>query len=306
MSSNNTVLLTGATGFLGSHLLKGLINSKEYKIIILKRSFSDTWRIKDIINKDVIVYDIDNYPIEKIFEQNKIDIIVHTATEYGRTDNSCSSVLETNLMFPIKLAETAINYNVKCFINTDSYFNKENMAYSFLLNYSLSKKSLLMWLKYFSNRIQVVNLILEHIYGEFDSNHKFVENMIQKIAIQKVNKVDLTYGSQKRDFIYISDVVDAYLKVIKYSIENEFRYKIFDIGTGESTSIRNLTERIKTFSNSNTLLNFGAIPYRDDEIMCSLADIIEMKNLEWTPKISIDEGIKRIIQVYTNKENIYP
>jgi len=75
------------------------------------------------------------------------------------------------------------------------------MAYSYLLNYALSKKSLLLWLKYFSKRLKIVNMVLEHIFGENDNKEKFVYQMLDKIAFKQIDAIDLTYGHQKRDFI---------------------------------------------------------------------------------------------------------
>ena len=148
-----TILLTGATGFLGSHMLKALLNKTQYNIIVLKRSFSNVWRIKnEILSPRVKTYDIDLIPIEKIDFSN-IQVIIHCATEYGRKKDSCLQVLATNLMYPINLLEMAVKNNVGVFINTDSYFNKENLSYNYLLNYSLSKKSLNLWLKHFSKKI---------------------------------------------------------------------------------------------------------------------------------------------------------
>jgi len=101
MDSKMTVLLTGANGFLGSHLLKRLVN-KGYNVVILKRSFSNTWRIKSYLDK-IKSYDIDIIGIEKPFEEQKIDIVIHTATNYGRKKESVSDVVETNLIFSLKL-----------------------------------------------------------------------------------------------------------------------------------------------------------------------------------------------------------
>lgn len=142
-----TILLTGATGFLGSHLLKYFLSKRgNYNFIVLKRSFSNTERIKDVFNSNSVkFYDIDKIDLNAVFEKNKPEIIIHCATKYGRRteqDNSVYAVLETNLMFPIKLLELSIKYNTQIFINTDSYFNKDNLRYSNLLNYSLSKKSI--------------------------------------------------------------------------------------------------------------------------------------------------------------------
>lgn len=291
------ILLTGATGFLGSHLLKYLLNN-DYKIVILKRSFSNTDRIKkELDNESLKFYDIDNIDLKQVFSQNKIDVIIHCATEYGRNSNSCYRVLETNLMFPIKLLELAVDNNVNLFVNTDSYFNKENMSYSHLLNYSLSKKSLNLWLKYFSKKIKVVNMVLEHIYGPNDNSDKFVQKMIQSIAINKVDYIDLTSGDQKRDFIYVDDVCKIYLAILNYAQKTNFKYRAFNVGTGIGTTIKDFVLYVKEFSKSTTKLNFGVIPYREDEIMCSYADISELSNLVNIKElISPETGIKKLIE----------
>lgn len=151
----NNIILTGATGFLGSHLLKHLIDKTNYNIIILKRSFSDLTRISTILdNKRVSVVNIDQNPIETAFSDRKGGVaIIHVATDYGR-DGSCVKTLEANLIYPIKLLELACKYNIELFINTDSYFNKDNMSYLYLQNYSLSKKSLNLWLKFFLKKLK--------------------------------------------------------------------------------------------------------------------------------------------------------
>lgn len=62
--------------------------------------------------------------------------------------------------------------------------------------------------------------------------------------------------------------------------------------------IRLFLEKIKELSGSNTILNFGKISYRRDEIMDSKADIQELKNLGWQPKYSVEQGIKQILENY--------
>lgn len=257
---NTTILLTGATGFLGSHVLKSLLNNNNLNIIVLKRASSSLSRISEIpLLSKVKFYDVDSThdSIEKAFKENKVDVILHMATAYGRDNEKVSDVLNSNLIFPINIIENAIKYNCKSFINIDSYFNKKKFSYDALPNYSLSKKSLMNWLKNFSSKIRIVNLMLEHIYGEFDSKNKFVESMIQNIAIKQVPSIDLTYGHQRRDFVYISDVVDAINIAIKYSLENNILFENFEVGYGDAFEIKEFVSLIKYYSNSKTNLNWG-------------------------------------------------
>lgn len=290
------ILLTGATGFLGSHLLKTLLDETADEIIVLKRSFSDVKRIRrELRNPRVTVYNTDKTPLEEI-SLERADTIVHCATEYGREDNSCYKVLDTNLMFPIKLLELGVKNGVRTFINTDSYFNKNHLSYSYLLNYSLSKKSLNLWLNYFSKRIQVINMVLEHIYGEGDNPDKFVEHMIQNIAVKQVPRVDLSPGEQKRDFIFVQDVCAAYLQAVAYGRTRSFQIKKFDVGTGLLTSVKTFVQTVKRLSGSKTKLNFGRLPYREDEIMASRAGKNRLpRNKRF---YSVRQGIGRIIKLY--------
>lgn len=133
------------------------------------------------------------------------------------------------------------------------------------------------------------------MYGPADNDHKFVEYITNEVAIKNSSKVALTYGHQKRDFIYVTDVIEAYMKIIQFSMENEFYYKTFEVGTGESIEIQEFVQIIKELSNSHTVLQFGEVPYRSDEIMDSKADISELARLNWRPKISIREGLNNII-----------
>lgn len=292
------ILLTGATGFLGSRLLAELL-ANGHDVVAVKRSFSDTAKISQILGHEKLhLFDIDQCDPRVLFERYSIDTIIHTATEYGRGKTPVFRILEANLILPLRLAELGIDHNVSCFINTDSYFNKGNGSYSNLLNYSLSKKSLLSWLNQLSDKLKVINVVLEHIYGPHDSNSKFVENLIQQIAIQKVAKVSLTYGHQKRDFVYIDDVVSAYLKIVEYGKRHDFLFKSFEVGTGQSIQVRDLAEMIKTLSHSPTVLGFGDIPYRSDEIMDSKADVSQLHELGWSPSYSLRDGIEKILNEY--------
>ncbi|MEG2898665.1 MAG: NAD(P)-dependent oxidoreductase, partial [Eubacterium sp.] len=101
------ILLTGATGFLGSHLLKKFVSEK-YNVVILKRSTSNVYRIENEL-KEVKSYDVDRVELSQVFEENeKFDAIVHTATCYGRQHESILQMEKTNLIFPLKLLENAV------------------------------------------------------------------------------------------------------------------------------------------------------------------------------------------------------
>jgi len=292
------IVLTGATGFLGSNIL-GKLLADGYEVAAIVRTTSSLSRIENWINHpNLKVFDIEKVNPRVIFEENSVEVIVHTATEYGRGKGTVSKILDSNLILPIRLIELGIEFKMICFINTDSYFNKGGNSYSNLLNYSLSKKSLLIWLKQLSNQMRVINITLEHMYGPGDSRSKFVENLIQEIAVERVPRVHLTHGHQKRDFVYVDDVAEAFIKLIEYGLKHEFTFKNFEVGTGESIQVRDFAQMVKDISNSSSILGFGDIAYRSDEIMDSKANVSAIAELGWLPRIDAKEGLCRIIRGY--------
>ena len=287
------ILITGATGFLGSNIIKELI-TENYNVIALKRSFSNTYRIDDIAD-NINFYDIDQISLEDIFAENKIDIIIHCATNYGRRDIEPLALIQANLTMPLQLLELGKKTRVNCFINTDTILDKR-VSY-----YSLSKNQFREWLELYAKEMICLNVALEHFYGPYDDNTKFVSYIIDNI-LNNAKKIDLTEGDQERDFIYIDDVVDAFITIIK-NIENLRKgFLRYEIGTGQSIKLKNFVKLVKSIvQNNDTVLNFGAIPYRENEVMNSKADITEICKLKWKPRYTLEEGLLRTISMEKDK-----
>jgi nucleoside-diphosphate-sugar epimerase len=283
------ILLTGGTGYLGSKILKQLVDNGN-TIILLKRSFSNPVRIKEYFYK-IIIYDIDLVPLETVFRENNIDTIVHCATNFGRNENDPLHVIEANLIFPLKLLELGKKYHVKHFINTDTILDKR------INYYSLSKKQFKDWLFVYKQDYTCINVALEHFYGAGDDPTKFVTFIVQNL-LKNVDRIDLTKGEQKRDFIYIDDVVNAFAKIIN-SLDNFSRdFYEFEVGTNHPISIKEFVELTKILSgNQHTILNFGAIPYRENEVMNYNINTSEISKLGWKYNISLEKGLKKMIEL---------
>lgn len=289
----STILLTGATGFLGSYLLRKFI-SDGHKVIILKRSFSNVWRVGDLLTQ-LQFYNTNEIRLESIFEQNNIDVIVHTATNYGRTNERVSSVIRDNVLFPIELAELGLKRGCHYFINTDSFFNKGTLNYEYLIHYALSKRMLLDALR--SLPLQLINCKLEHLYGPFDDQKKFVPSVIIQM-LQRKREIDLTDGKQKRDFIYVEDVADLYSTIVS-QLQSFNGFTEFEVGTGNSCAIYDLVNLIREqIPESQTILNWGKLPRRMGEFSESKANILTLQRLQWRSKTDLSQGIKNTIHYY--------
>lgn len=289
---NKTVLLTGATGFLGCHLLETLIH-EEYRVVVLKRSTSDLRRIDHVLNQ-VISYNVDEQALEAAFQDNAIDVVIHTACHYGRNQGSITDIVESNLMFALRILDTAIKSNV------DSFFNTGSLLPDALNAYSLSKHQFCEWLKRSSGKIKCVNIRLEHMYGTKDDETKFVPWLLSQMLTTD-GIIKLTEGVQRRDFIYIDDVVSAYMLLLR-KVDVLDGWNEFDVGSSQMIPMKDFVNALKcavekTMSiNVGNRLEFGAIPYRDGEIMEPVMDISPLTQLGWKPTVSLVEGIDKLLQ----------
>ena len=278
-----TILITGINGYLGSHLAKFL--SVNYNIIGLEYSLENLFRIKD---NDFKVYSVENGIPDKLFTEQTIDIIIHTATFYGRENEAVKNIANANLFIPFDLLDKAIENNCNLFINTDTVLDR------FVSTYALTKHQFQEWLYLRRKEIKVINMQLEHFFGPNASSSNFITVMLEQLK-KNVAQIDLTLGEQQRNFVYIDDVCSAYETVIQKTIEITKPYTEFQVATNQLMSIREVMLYLKEITNSTSRLNFGVIPYRENELMKSEIDNAVLLNLGWKPQNSIKIGLKKCL-----------
>ena len=282
-----TILITGINGYLGSQLAN--ILTANFNIIGLEYSLDNLFRID---GKGYKVYSVEEGMPERVFIEQHIDIVLHAATFYGRQGEDIATIANANLFSPFKLLDQAIENKCSLFINTDTVLDR------FVSSYALTKNQFHDWLYFRRNEIKVINMQLEHFYGPNAANTNFITAMVDKMTAN-VHSIDLTAGEQLRDFIHVNDVLSAYEKVIVNSDRIEEPYTNFQVANGQLISIKELLLLIRTLTISSSILNFGALPYRENELMKSETNNSALKKLGWLPRINIEHGIKTLI----NKSN---
>ena len=247
---------------------------------------------KNIKKNKKIIYE-DN-KIENLFKKQKIDLILHCATNYGTNDTDINNIIQSNLVLPLKLLSLAKKYKIKRFINTDTVLNKK------ISLYTLSKFQFYEWFNEYSKDLYCCNVKIEHFFGPKDNETKFVISLIKSILKKK--KIRLTKGEQKRDFIYIKDVVSAFEKIIINSLKIKKGKRTFEIGTGKSYSIKNIVLLILKLTNRDKkIVSFGALPYRKNELMNIKLNIKRLKKIGWKPNFNLQQGLIETINYYKKK-----
>ena len=284
----HTIFITGGTGYLGSFLIRAL-NKENFSLHCLRREKSNISEFANIKSLNWVNVGEVNY--EKYFYENKIDIIIHCATNYGRKREVSEDIFEANLVLPVKILNAAIANKVKLFINTDTLLNKK------INEYSASKKKFLQLFEKHKSDIVCANVCLDIFYGPKDDKNKLIPMVIHKLLTHE-DKIDLTSGDQKRNFVYIDDVISAYISIIQSSLVLSNGFYNYQVSSGPAIEIKTLILKLKDMTNNiDTKLNFGKIPYRANEVMTSVMDNNLLLSLGWKPFWNLDEGLYKTIEI---------
>lgn len=287
-------LVTGGTGFLGSFIVKNLIFNG-YKPILLLRESSSISRIAELVDFCKIIR-YGHISIEEHFKTEKPDVVIHTACNYGREVRNISSIIEDNILFGVKVFEACLKNGIKVFANIDSTLPKE------LNVYSLSKYQFKELLKIHSTEIKVLNFRLDHMYGENDDKNKFIYWFIDRCLNDK-DLIELTDGSQKRDFIHVNDVSSAIINVIECNDSHE-KFINLDLGTGKLISMKDfilllakIVEEVHGVDVTKRLA-WGKLRLRKKDFKYPEMDIHWLNDYKCQPKTRLEEGLIKIVEKF--------
>jgi UDP-glucose 4-epimerase len=295
-----TTLVTGGSGFIGSHLVGKLIKLDHRVIVIDNLSTGRIENIKNYLNKIIFIKKsiTDIAAIQKYFY--KVDFVFHLAAlaDIVPSINFPRDYFNANVLGTLNVLELSKKNKVKKFIYTASsscyglpkkFPTDEKEKIDIRYPYALTKKNgedlVLHWGKIYN--LNVVSFRLFNVYGTRSRTSGTYGAMFGTFLKQKIQNHPFTVvgnGQQKRDFTYVTDVVDALIRGMKYKKKNQ----VFNVGSGKSTSINyicNLLKGKKIF-----------IPKRPGEPHVTFANIKKIKKeLNWRAKINIEKGVKLLL-----------
>ena len=304
------VFITGATGFVGSNLIRKLIE-ENYEVHILTRALAAPWRIKDILPKlKVHQGDLRKFKeLEKIIRLIKPAGIFHLAVSniFSGITASNKDVILDNLLGTTNLIEAAADIDYDFFINTGSFLEygvksrpiKESDSSEPPEIYSITKLAA----EHYARSVAklrnkpIVTLRLFTPFGPSMQPGRLVYEIITKAL--KNEDISLTSPAVSRDLIYIKDIMDIYLIVA--SRAKDFPGETFNAGSGKLTTIGGLVNLVIKETSSTSAVKWGSHHGASyDSAMC-VADMTKTyANLAWHPKYSLEKGIKETIEWYIN------
>jgi nucleoside-diphosphate-sugar epimerase len=303
------ILMTGANGFVGSHVLESLLEDSENKIAITLRTTSDISRIKSHIeNNEIVIFYLEKESIDAIITRFEPEIVVHLSVYYKKKHdfNDIEEMFNSNITFPAKILDSMVKNNVRFFINTGT-FTEFLLDENFLTDkckispsnlYSATKVAFEEILKFYSDKfgIRAITLKLLAPYGPKDNPKKLIPYLINCAIKNEIAKT--SPGEQNWDFIYVKDIARSYKAAVEFITKRWNKYEVFVIGTGEVFSIRDIAKLINDF-HGNLKVEWGALPYNENETYYVKADTTKARNiLGWNPIFSLREGILETYNFY--------
>ena len=302
---NKRILVTGANGFIGSHLIKALsLHGAEVGAIVRKPT--ELPSVSAIYIGDLK----DSAFVHRCVKKCDPQIIFHLAAYKERTPELSAflTAIDNNLIGSLHLFAAAKKLRNLCSVivigTAEEYGHSdcpfvENMRESPVNAYSFSKScvTLLCDVLHTVHKIPCTIIRPTLAYGPGQDTDMFLPALIDSVIKNK--PFPMTLGEQTRDFVYVSDVVEALLKAVEYE---ESKGTIINIGSGHAVKIAKVAMMVEDLLGKSGLIQIGKLEYREGEIMEYVVDNTKAREvLDWKPLVGLEEGLKHTIEYFVDK-----
>ena len=279
-------VVIGSTGYLGSKMVRLLIDGKNEVLCAVRRPGSATGLFGETEVGECLINDLGDV----LASSETYDWLLNFVCRYSRNGATDEEVFEVNLNVPQKVFSICYQHGVRNVMTMDTGLPEGLNAYS------KSKSVFAGYLKdqcSEDNNLTVLNIELENFYGPDEPNDRFLHAMIDRL--RRGEDLRLTEGRQVRDFIHIDDVTSNLIRLIQSDLTG---YHDIPLGTGEGVSIRQLMEYLKKIISSDSELLFGAVEMRAGE-PDSVADKATMDlygidiRFDWKTGMAMLAGVNR-------------
>jgi nucleoside-diphosphate-sugar epimerase len=292
--NSRSVIVTGATGFIGSNLVFALIR-KGFDVHILVRDTSDLSILGNIVESCTVhIYNGSIVDLKKTFSIVKPSHVFHLASLFlaQHDDSNITDLLESNIIFSTHVVEAMVSEGVPFLINTGtSWQHFTDDTYVPVNLYAATKEAFENILEFYiqTSNLKVTTLKLFDTYGPNDPRKKLLR-LLHDISVSK-DALSMSAGEQKINLVYIDDVIRAFEHAydeISRQIELHSRYSV---SSSKPLTLKELVVIFEDTLNVKLNINWGEREYRNREVMVPWSGEQVLKG--WHPEIDLKTGLKR-------------
>ena len=306
------VLVTGGSGFIGSHLIPRLVEL-EYDVYSLERYVTGRYVLSGRHPVKTIFGDLrDHFAIRDFVRKIQPDAVVHLASmsPVPYSYNHPTEVLETNFLGTVNLAECCLSEipHLKHFLfagTSEEYGNQEDMPIKETAElrpgspYAVSKVAADKYLQYMHDAYEFPVTVLRNFntYGRKRNAHYVVERIITQMLQQKT--VTLGDPTPVRDLLYVDDHVNSYITCLG---DEKAIGQTFNFCTGHGVSIAQLANQTKELVNFKGEIIWNTTPERPVDVATIIGDNSKAKQLlGWKPKFTLKKGLQLTIDFWKTR-----
>jgi nucleoside-diphosphate-sugar epimerase len=289
-------LITGATGFVGSHLTLRLVEDG-WDVHVIVRPGSDLSQIKKILNQITVhEHDGSSDNMLSIMQAASPDIVFHLASLSlsNHQPKDIGPLIASNILFGTQLAEAMVNSDVSRLVNTGTFWQHyQNEDYNPVNLYAATKQAFEDILRYYTETtdLKAISLNLFDTYGPDDPRPKLF-HLLNKAA-ETGEPLDMSPGAQLIDLVHIDDVTEAYIIAAQHLLDGKVSlHERYAVSSGHLMPLNELVQLYTEVTNQAVAVNWSARQYRNREVMVpwNRGQAIE----GWSPKVKLEDGLRRV------------
>lgn len=300
------ILVTGGTGFVGSNLIRRMI-ADGHEVHATTRPNSSRGRLMDVENKIFfhVVDLLDKKRLEAFILELKPNIIFHLAA-YGshfNRETDDNEIIRFNIESAVNLMSASRKIHLDCFINTGSSSEygpkdlpmKEADSIEPANTYAVSKAAATMFCSFMAKKfgLPIVTLRLFSPFGYYDDKERLIPAVVH--ASLGKSKLLLERANPVRDYIFIDDVIEAYVSAVREI--NNIKGEVINIGSGAEHSLEDVLKEVKKITNSSPKVEYKNRGICKDEGAVWVADISKARSLlRFEPKVIWSEGLRKTVE----------